>query len=138
VTFPGAVDLSRVMTTWPAFIPGAVGAVGTITGVWGLRLLRGYRMRLEQAQEEFHILLRQHRTEHQDDMERMTRALEFLEQSGRNTEDALRGRLTHSLRAQAMQLLRSGMSAEKAASTMGMAKADLRLIAKVSRILSSS
>jgi len=117
----------------PGFITGTVGVVA---GIVCLVSLRGHRVRLEQAREELHILLRQHQTEYQDGIGQVTRAVGFLEESAQNTQEALHGKLTRSLRARAMQLIRSGMSPEKAASATGIARADMRLIARVSRILS--
>ena len=113
-----------------------VGAVGLVAGLVCLFSLRGHRVRLEQAREELHIMLRQHQTEYQDGLGQVGRAVGFLEESAQNTQHALQGKLTRTVRAQAMQLLRSGMSPEKAASATGIARADMRLIARVSRILS--
>jgi hypothetical protein len=59
-----------------------------------------------------------------------------LELSLYNTEEILRdGRLNRSTRAQAMKLLRSGISPETAASTLGMATREMKLLATVSRLL---
>jgi hypothetical protein len=134
VTLAGFTDLSRIMAGGLGPVLGALGIGAAAVCLW---LLRGERARLEQFREEMEILLRQHQTEYRDGIGSVSRTVEFLEISAQNTEDALQGRLTHSLRAQAIKLLRSGMSPEKAASAMGMARADLRLIAKISRILSS-
>lgn len=114
-----------------------LGIAGIVSGMYCYRGLRGQAVRSEQVREELHILLRQHQTEYQDGIAQVSRGIEFLEQSAASSEDVLQGRLTHSRRAMAMQLLRAGMSPDKAASTMGMARVDLQLIAKVSRILSS-
>jgi len=117
---------------------GALGALGATSGGVCLFFLRRYRIQLDQAREELQIMLRQHQTEYQDGISEVARAVDFLEKSAHSTEDALRGRLTHSLRSQAMQFLRAGMSPDTAAVAAGMARRDMHLIAKVSRILSSS
>jgi hypothetical protein len=115
-----------------------VGAViGVAAGVVCLLSMRRHEMQLEQTREELHILLRQHQTEYLDGIGQVGRAVTFLEQSAQHTEEAIRGRLTPSLRSQAMQLLRSGTTAEKAGARLGIARRDMRLIARVSRILSS-
>jgi hypothetical protein len=55
-----------------------------------------------------------------------------LEASLQNTRDVLRhGRFNRSTRAQALHLLRSGMSPETAASALGVGRRELRLLAKV-------
>jgi hypothetical protein len=60
-----------------------------------------------------------------------------LELSLHNTDEILReGRLNRSTRAEAMRLLRSGITPETAASTLGLASREMRLMATVSRLLS--
>ena len=67
----------------------------------------------------------------------LRRSHEELEASLRNTRDVLRhGRLNRSSRAQALHLMRSGMTPETAASTLGIARREMRLLEKVSQILS--
>ena len=57
--------------------------------------------------------------------------------SMRNTEELLReGRLNRSSRAQAMHLLRTGVSPDTAAARLGMAKREMNLLSKVSLALS--
>jgi hypothetical protein len=116
---------------------GALGALGATTGTVCLFFLRRYRIQLDHAREELHIMLRQHQTEFQDGIGQVARAVDFLEKSTHSTEEALRGRLTPSLRSQAMQFLRTGMAPDTAAAAAGMPRRDMRLIAKVARILSS-
>jgi hypothetical protein len=117
---------------------GALGALGATSGTVCIFFLRRYRIQLDRAREELYIMLRQHQTEYRDGISRVARAVDFLEKSAHSTEDALRGRLTHSLRAQAIQFLRAGMSPDAAAAAAGVARRDMHLIAKVSRILASS
>jgi hypothetical protein len=115
----------------------ASGAIGILIGTICFFSLRRHRVGLEHTREEFHILLRQHQTEFQDGIGTVSRAVESLQQSAEGTEAALRGRLTPSLRGHAIQLLRSGMSADSAAASAGIPRRDMQLIARVSRILSS-
>ena len=69
----------------------------------------------------------------------MERQLEMLEAGRQSADELLRdGRLSQSRRAQALQLMRSGIAPETAAVTLGMAVREVRLLAKVSRVLSSS
>jgi hypothetical protein len=71
----------------------------------------------------------------------LTRKIESLEagspgEGGRRAEGALHdGRLNQSARAQALQMLRAGISPDTAANTLGTATRDIRLLAKVSRLL---
>lgn len=134
----GLMAMLRTMAD-PGLIAGVLGIVAAAICLFSLR---GHRMRMdlriEQTREELHIMLRQHQTEYEDGIGQVRHAVEFLEKSGQSTEDALRSRLTRSQRSQAMQLLRSGMSPESAAPAAGMAIRDMRLMAKVSRLLSAS
>ena len=66
----------------------------------------------------------------------LSQRLESLVASMQNSDEVLRdGRLNLSVRAQALQLLRAGISPEAAAVTLGAASRDMRLLAKVSRLL---
>jgi hypothetical protein len=110
----------------------AAGAAGVC-----LMWLRRYRVVLDQAREELHILLRQHQTEYQDGFAQVNQAFSSLEESALNTEAALRGRFTAAQRSQAMQLLRSGIAPETAAATLSLPKRDVQLISRVSRVLAA-
>jgi hypothetical protein len=85
--------------------------------------------------------LETHRAEYAGQLASLTRKLELLEagsvgESGKRPHEALHdGRLNHSARAQALQLLRAGISPDTAANTLGTATRDIRLLAKVSRLL---
>jgi hypothetical protein len=63
------------------------------------------------------------------------RTVESLELSGQNTGDAISRVMNRSLRSQATHLLRSGMMPDTVASTLGVAKREVRLIAGVSGLL---
>jgi hypothetical protein len=93
--------------------------------------------RLRHAREELEILLRQSQTEYRDGLNEVRRSIGFLERSGTQLEDALRGGLTRSLRAKAMQLLRAGNTPDRAAAELGLGRSEMRLLANVSRILQS-
>jgi hypothetical protein len=59
-----------------------------------------------------------------------------LAERSRGANESLHdGRLNQSARAQALQLLRAGISPDTAANTLGTATRDIRLLAKVSRLL---
>jgi hypothetical protein len=122
-------------------LPGLAGAitglVGMIIGATSLFAVRRHRIQADQTREEIHIMLRQHQTEYQDGIGQVARAVEFLEKSGQSSEAVLRGKLTHSVRSQAIQLLRSGMSPDSAAAAAGIARREMHLISRVSQILSS-
>jgi len=91
---------------------------------------------LRRTREEFESLLVQQQTEFLDGIGQVGRTVEFLERSAQQTEAALRDRLTPSLRAKALQLLRSGLSPDTAAATLALSRSEVRLIAAVSRVLS--
>lgn len=118
----------------PAAAPGF--ALGIVAMILAARASRRQRTALEHLREELLVMMSQHRTEYRDSLDEMGRAIAFQEESARQTEEALRERLTPSLRSRAIQLLRSGLSADSAASTLGMPRSDLRLIAAVFRIFS--
>jgi hypothetical protein len=101
-------------------------------------MLRSHRARAqwqrEELQAELQSQLRQQREEFSEQVSRLGRSVEVLELSAKSVEEAGRG-LSRSRRSQAMQLLRSGMSPENAATSIGMERREMHLIAKVSRIL---
>jgi hypothetical protein len=95
-----------------------------------------------QVREELLVMLTQQRTELMDGVadvghgvDSLAKSVAFLEQSSLQTEDTLRDRLTPSVRSKAIQLLRSGIPADTAASTLTMARSDVRLIAAVTKTL---
>lgn len=119
-------------------LPALVAAAGGILACIFLVLaLRKSQVRLDQVREEFLIMMHQQQTEYRNGLGEVNRALIFLEQSAQTIEDATQGRLTNSVRSQAIQLLRTGMPPEKAASTLGVGKCEMRLIARVSGILAA-
>lgn len=72
------------------------------------------------------------------DVERISHGFEQLESGMCSSEELLSsGRLNRSARARALQLLRAGISPDNAASTVGLAKSEMRLLAHVSRILAN-
>jgi hypothetical protein len=119
-----------------AAIPGWLTGVGALFAAG--RSSRRNRTRLEQAREELHVMLSQQRTEFREEIEQVTNSVAFLEKSTQQSEETLRDRMTPSLRARTIQLLRTGLLPDTAASTLAMPKSDVRLIAAVSRVLASA
>lgn len=119
----------------PALI---AGVCGTAAGAACLLVLRGQGARAqwqrEELKAELESQLRQQGQEFSEQVARLGRSVEILELSAKSVEEAGRG-LTRSRRSQAMQMLRSGMSPESAAASLGMGRREMRLIARVSRIL---
>jgi|SRR5579863_2494545 len=101
--------------TIPVFIdPGLLtGVCGILIGLIGLLALRKHRIAAGRAHAELRSMLREQEAEWSGRME----------QFERHTKD------------RALQLLQSGMSAESAASTLGIGRREMRLIAGVSRML---
>ena len=116
------------------------GFVGLLVGIICLVALYRHRARLEKTHGELQRMLLQHQAECSEQIARLGRNVTVLELSAQNVEENGRGLahhgLTRSIRSQAMQLLRSGQSPESAASALGVAKREMRLIARVSRLLS--
>ncbi len=110
------------------------GVFGILTGIVCLLRLRSYSLSGDRKRDELVSMLRQHRDECSEQFAQLGRSIGVMELSARSMEEAGRG-LTRSRRSQALQLLRSGMSPESAASSLGIAKREMRLIARVSRIL---
>jgi hypothetical protein len=80
--------------------------------------------------------LEAHEARYASEMASLSRQLDLLESAMKYPEQILRdGRLNVPARTQASQLLRAGLSPETAALNLGMATRDLRLLAKVSRLL---
>jgi hypothetical protein len=114
------------MTPDPASM---VGLAGCLAALFSLLALRRYHSiascesaRLRSEFERLEALFR--------------RDFTALELSLQNTGEMLReGRLHGTSRAQAMRLLRSGMSPETAAATLGMAQREVKLLAAVAQLL---
>lgn len=74
---------------------------------------------------------------HVERLDRMDRTVTLLEQSAQCTEKAAKGGITRSVRSQAMQLLRTGVTPDTAGEKLGIARNEMRLIAKVFRAIST-
>jgi hypothetical protein len=115
---------------------------GWLTGAAALvaagRASRRNRTRLEHVREELHVMLSQQRTEFLHEIGQVVNSVAFLEKSTQQSEETLRDRMTPSLRARTIQLLRTGLSPDTAASTLSIPKSDVRLIATVSRVLAGT
>lgn len=97
-------------------------------------LLRRRRIADDKRHSELLSMIEWQRAENTQQIAQLTRSVEILERTQHSVEEAAGG-LTRSHRSQAMQLLRSGMSPETVASSVGLAAREMRLMAKVSRIL---
>jgi hypothetical protein len=119
-----------------AFDPVLIPAVtGTLAGVASLLMLRKERVSAARKQGELQSMLEQQRDEFSQQIAQLNHSIGILELSARSVEEAGRG-LTRSRRSQAIQLIRAGMAPESAASSLGIARREMRLIATVSRMLS--
>ncbi len=126
------------MWTGVAAAAAAVSAIAAVT-VFALLLRRGRidaKEREEARRREMESLLDVQKTECSRHLEQLGRRLEFLESSAQSSGSIATGGLTRSTRAQAMQMLRSGMSPENIATRLGIGRREMRLIAHVSRTLS--
>ena len=123
------------MTTLAAILLGAAPGYGA--GIAALVAARKTARRqaraIEHLREELQILLVQQQTEYRDAIGQMGEDLAQLQEGFRQSEEALKGRLTSSQRAKAIELMRSGLSPEKAAASLAMSRSETRLIATVAR-----
>lgn len=125
--------------------PGLIaGATGSIPGLICLLVLRRHRIKIDNTRSELrsemnsivHSALNEYKVECAEQIAQLGRNVETLERNAQNVDEAGKGGLTRSVRSQAMHLLRSGMPPESAASVLGIGKREMRLIARVSGILS--
>lgn len=123
--------------SWLSVAASVAGVAGMMCGIAALVAIRACQGRLHEAKEEFQIMMSQQQTEYRDGIGEVSQTVEFLEHSTHSVEDALSGRLTNSVRSQAMQLLRAGIPPDKAAASLGMGRSEMRLISRVSRILAA-
>ena len=123
------------MTPDPASI---VGLAGCLAALFSLLALRRYHAiascestRLRSEFERLEALCR-------GQTDSLRRDFTALELSLQNTDEILReGRLNGTSRAQAMRLLRSGMSPDTAAATLGLAQREVKLLAAVAQLLTT-
>jgi hypothetical protein len=115
-----------------------VGLAGCLAALFSLLALRRYHAiascesaRLRCEFERLEALCR-------GQTDSLRRDFTALELSMQNTDEILReGRLYGTSRAQAMRLLRSGMSPDTAAATLGMAQREVKLLAAVAQLLTA-
>jgi hypothetical protein len=117
----------------PGFIAGASAMLGS---VFCLLALRKRGAAFERTQAELRAMLRAHKAECSERIEQLGCGVAILELTAQNIDEAGKAGLTRSVRSQAMQLLRCGTSPDSAASTLGIGRREMRLLARVSRILS--
>jgi hypothetical protein len=80
-----------------------------------------------------------HRSECSEQFEELRKAHQTMEGSLHSTRDVLRhGRLSRSTRTAALQLLRTGMSSDAAASSLGLPKREMQMISRVFALLSAN
>jgi hypothetical protein len=122
------------MTPDLALIAG-VTASGGVAIAMLMQWRRNFRREAASAREALELW----RKECCERFEELRKADETLEASLHSTRDVLRsGRLNRSTRTAALQLLRTGMSPDSAASSLGVAKREMRLIARVFLLLSTN
>ncbi|MES1258901.1 MAG: hypothetical protein ABUS51_10740 [Acidobacteriota bacterium] len=98
----------------------------------------GYRRHSEREFSRLRQIIDSDRTSCAEDFAGLSRRFEALERGRQSTDELLHGgRLSQSQRAQALQLLRTGVAPDTAAVTLGVATREMRLLAKVSRLLTA-
>jgi transposase-like protein len=122
------------MTPDLALIAGATAAAGV-----AISMLTQWRRNVRREAASARETLELWRKECSERFEELRKADETLEASFRSTRDVLRnGRLNGSTRTTALQLLRTGMSPDAAASSLGVAKREMQMIARVFELLSAN
>jgi hypothetical protein len=117
----------------------SAGLAGCAAAIVSLLELRRYRQRAEHAATLLRGEVERQQNAFTEQFAALTQGFSALELNMQNTEEMLReGRLNRSTRAQALQLLRQGVAPDTAAATLGLAKREMRLLARVSRLLSAS
>lgn len=125
---PGVTPLIAVCAA------AAFGLPALCLGLWVVACR--YRRNSEREFSRLQQMIDGYRTTCARDVAGIARNLEALEASMQTSDELLRaGRLSHSCRVQALQLLRAGIAPDTAAVTLGIPNRDVRLLAKVSRLL---
>jgi hypothetical protein len=121
----------------PGFLAGAFGTLSALICLLALKKDRVTAKRIHaELRAELQAIVLEHKAGCSEQIAQLSRSVTVLELSAQNVDQAGKGGLTRSLRSQATQLLRTGMSPESAASTLGIGRREMRLIARVSRTLS--
>jgi hypothetical protein len=116
---------------------GCAGAAILISFAVGLFSLKQRAVAIRgqaELRSEFENRIAGQHTECSVQIAQLAENVAVLEMSAQQIADA-QGGLTRSIRSQAMQLLRTGMSPENAASALGMSRNEVRLLACVSKTL---
>ncbi len=132
-----------MMVPDPGLIAGGCGFLVSSCCGFALRKYRvqslaaqaALRSEVEALRAEMEAMLNDRQLECSVKIERLGESVSVLESSARSIDAATKGGMTRSTRSQAMQLLRSGMSPDNAASALGIGKREMHLLADVSRIL---
>ena len=111
-----------------------LGAVATLIAIVCLEGLHRQTMTARRQRAEVLSILKQQRDETAQQIAQLSRAIESMNES-RQSIEASGDVFPLSRRRDAIRLLRSGVSPETAASALGIAAREMRLISKVSRIL---
>jgi hypothetical protein len=127
----------RLLHYYPGLIGGGLGVLLAIVCLVAFCLfaLWSRGASLARMQSELRAALERNQAACLDQIGQVGRAVEFLEVSGRNTEEAIGRAMNRSLRSQVLHLLRSGLAADTVAATLGVAKREVRLIAGISSVL---
>jgi hypothetical protein len=101
-------------------------------------LVSGYRRRSDDEFSRLWRIIDSNRVSCVEDLAGFSRSLEAIGRSMQSSDELLGdGRLSQSSRARALQLLRTGIAPDTAAVTLGIATREMRLLAKVSRLLTA-
>ncbi len=130
------------MISDPGLIAGVAGCLAALFSLLAVRRchLRASRdsSRLSHEFESAQALLAGRQTLFSEEIAGLRHALSTLEIGMQNTDEILRdGRMNRTSRAQAMRLLRSGVSPDTAAATLGVARREIKLLATVSQLLAA-
>ncbi|HEX4278599.1 MAG TPA: hypothetical protein VHZ74_24755 [Bryobacteraceae bacterium] len=133
---PGGLSLTGLDLSLTASVAAGIG--GIFGWIVCLVLLRRRRLAAEKSRAELRgelqEMLRAQQAECSEQIAQIGRSVALLESSSQ-TIDASRAGFTRAVRAQAMQMLRSGMAPASISAALGIGKREIRLIAEVARTL---
>ena len=117
-------------------VTGAIlGAIATLLALMCLAGIRRQKVAARKYRAEALSILKQQREETAQQIAQISRTVESLSECRQSMEAASSDGLPLSRRRDAIRLLRSGVSPETAASSLGIAAREMRLISTVFRVL---
>lgn len=114
----------------------AIAVSGVLTGALSLALNYRHRLALARSASTLRTEMAAKHDECLRQVEQVTGRLETSERNAQSSAELLRdGRLSVPVRSRALGMLRSGLAPDTIAAELGLARAEMRLLGKVSALL---